>query len=565
MPTGYAVRRPVGAILLVVGPRESRILILRIVRKATVIAMRSHRVESVHNFGGRLMNRMWSSILTAVAVTSLVALSVVAASPDADESPVAGEMVDTDVPATYRLPAVTPIVESEAIVDAAPVAKAAPSEGPMFAAPMDMPGLATADANIANTQDTTLVDIAPTDISVVDDRPVNDDVTPVPGDDEGIGSESVARRGAFASQLNGNANAAMIHVGMEGAAPIVTDERIETWVAQASFTPTTTELTSQLLPAVQRGFGLAQKGAYFAARTEFVQVLRRIALAHDAAADTDEHAKALAAGLRALDEAEDFVPNGVQLEAELDVRSVASSHRTDVLPDEFEKVTPREAVSLYHVFAQEQLKVAVAGEQAGSMVLYGLGTIYTKLAQRCEDDMQMTQCAMTMYSAALGTCPNNYMAANELGVLVCRSGRAEQAIGLFQQTIDFAPSAVAYHNLAIALQKIGQCDAAAANEVESQRLAALERSRGEVSRRAGIQWVTPAEMARAGRSEIGAPAAADQVQPIAPEPAKSTWRKMVDSTKSLPFPGKGPGNENLGPVPAERVAQPMSVNQSQWR
>jgi len=546
------------------------------------MTMRNHREDSVHYFGGRLMNRTWSAILPAVLVTGLVALSVVAASPDAEESRVAGEMVDTDVPATYRLPAVKPSAdvasaEEIAVEAAAPATEAKPTEGSALAGTAEEVGpLEAADIAMPD-QNEAVAEVNPTE-AAPGTAAVSEDVTPLPSNDGLMNTESDPPREVYMSRpetgepLYGVAvvpevrrDAVMATPMVRDAGIVVNNERVEGPVAQAIVAPTTSELTTQLLPAVQRGFGLAQKRAYFAARTEFVQVLRRIAQSHDAAADTDEHAQALAAGLRALDEAEDFVPNGVQLEAELDVRRVASSHRTNVLPDEFEKVTPLEAVTLYHTFAQEQLRIAVAGEQAGSMVLYGMGTIYAKLAQNRDEDAQMIKCAMTMYSAALATCPNNYMAANELGVLACRSGRVDEAIGLFQQTIDFAPSAVAYHNLAMALQKVGQHEAAAANEVESQRLAMLERSRGEVSRRAGIQWVTPAEMARAGRQEIGTPADMNLAQPLAPQPERSTWRKVVDSTKSLPFPGKNSGNDALGPRPVEQVAEPARVNPRRWR
>ena len=59
------------------------------------------------------------------------------------------------------------------------------------------------------------------------------------------------------------------------------------------FRPRSSELTTQLLPAVQRGYNLAQRGAFFAARTEFIQVLRRVAQAKDAASGTNEHSRAL--------------------------------------------------------------------------------------------------------------------------------------------------------------------------------------------------------------------------------------------------------------------------------
>jgi tetratricopeptide (TPR) repeat protein len=289
--------------------------------------------------------------------------------------------------------------------------------------------------------------------------------------------------------------------------------------------PTNAELTNQLLPAVQRGYNLAQHGAFFAARTEFIQVLRRVAQARDTGTSSDEHARALAAGLRALDEAEDFVPAGAQLEAELDVRKVASSHRTPVLKDYPEEVLPQEAVVMYHGYAQQELSIAARGEQAGSMALYGLGKVYARLAERHDDDVQFVRSAMTMYSAALDACPDNHMAANELGVLLCRTGHPAEAVERFKRTIDLAPNATAYHNLAIAQQKLGLAGPAAANEQESQRLAALDRSAGAISRRAGVQWISPAEMAR-----VSQPAAEIQAAPALPTAARptttgqTTWR-----------------------------------------
>jgi Flp pilus assembly protein TadD len=225
-------------------------------------------------------------------------------------------------------------------------------------------------------------------------------------------------------------------------------------------------------------------------------------------------------------------------------------------------------VALYHEFAQERLKKAVAGEQAGSMALHGLGTIYARLAARNDDDVQLARSAMTMYSAALDACPNNHLAANELGVLVCRSGRPGEAAALFMKTIDLAPSAVAYHNLAIAQQRSGRLAEAAANELHSQRLAAEERARGDLSRRAGVRWVTPEEMARASQPVIrtATPGSPPATMPPAP-PSKSTWQRVVDSAKSLPLPG-GREEDDLGPMPAQRVAQPMTagaLHQGQWR
>lgn len=456
----------------------------------------------------RSMTRAFWSIAACLAA-SLPAYALAADAPAAGDTPVIGEMVDGDVPATYRLPPVAvKASDHESMTPDPTVAGSPPDDGHGMAGHSSARGGVTAPGDDATSTQEGRIDVAARDrlVDELEDAPL---------------------------------------------------------VRAAAYAPVPADFTEQLLPAVQRGFSLAQRGAFYAARTEFVQVLRRIAQVHDMASGSSDHSRALAAGLRAIDEAEDFVPEGVQLEAELDVRIVASSHRTSVLPEEPGEVLPFEAAAMYHKFAEGQLRDAVAGEQAGSMALYGLGVIYTKLAERGNDDVQFSRCAMTMHGAALGACPQNHLAANELGVLVCRSGRAQEAVALFQHTINFAPTAVAYHNLAVAQERLGLFPQAAANEAESQRLAAWERSRGEVSRRAGVRWVTPEEMARA--SQPVNRTAEQQAAPAA-EPPKSAWQKVVDSTKSL-RPGGPEKPENLGPVPVQQVARPMGMpaEQTRWR
>jgi len=295
--------------------------------------------------------------------------------------------------------------------------------------------------------------------------------------------------------------------------------------AKLPFPAHTSGLTAQLLPAVQRGHTLAQRGAFFAARTEFVQVLRRVAQAKDAVAGTDEFSAALAAGLRAMDEADDFVPRGAQLEGDLNVHSVASAHRTPVVREnDAAIVLPHDAVALYHSFAQARLAQASFDEQAGSMALYGLGRVNARLAERSDEDVQYTRNAMTMYCAAIDACPSNNLAANELGVLLCRSGHAAEAVENFTRAIDVAPTATAYHNLAVAQQKLSMPAEATANELESQRLASIERATGAASRRAGIEWVTPDELARVSQPATQSPASAESAVATKPKLPQHKWR-----------------------------------------
>jgi tetratricopeptide (TPR) repeat protein len=318
---------------------------------------------------------------------------------------------------------------------------------------------------------------------------------------------------------------------------------------------------------VQRGCDLAQRGALFAAQTEFIQVIRRVAQANDAEHRTDGHSRALAEGLRALDEAADFVPNGSGLEGELDVAIAASSHRTPHVRIAPAGVAPHTAVAIYHSFAQERLAVAVGGQQAGSMALFGLGKVHARIAERRDDDVLSTRSAMTMYLAALAACPANHMAANELGVLLCRNGHPADAARMFEQAIDQSPSATAYHNLAVAQQKLGFAQQAAANQRESERLAAWERSTGAVSRRAGVQWVAaenfgqlaPPLAAAAGVEPAlapGAPIGQNAPMPMpytaAPTPPKSPLQKAAALARSIARPEPTSATKPPATAPSRR-------------
>jgi tetratricopeptide (TPR) repeat protein len=341
------------------------------------------------------------------------------------------------------------------------------------------------------------------------------------------------------------------------------------------FTPTSNELTAQLLPAVRRGCDLAQRGALYAAQTEFIQVIRRIAQVHDSERGTDQHSRALAEGLRAIEEAADFVPTGAGLEGDLDVAIAASSHRTPLVRQSPASVAPHTAVALYHGFAQERMAKAVAGQQAGSMALFGLGKVNARRAERNDDDVLATRSAMTMYLAALAACPVNHLAANELGVLLCRNGHAAEAVRLFEQTIDQSPSATAYHNLAVAQRKLGLVGQAAANQRESDRLAAWERATGAVSRRAGVDWVPADQFALAAPSPtLGTPVADYSRPPLtatgqnapapipytaAPAAQKSPLQKAAALARSISLPGTGGNEKSLHGAPAPRAALPGPV------
>jgi tetratricopeptide (TPR) repeat protein len=282
------------------------------------------------------------------------------------------------------------------------------------------------------------------------------------------------------------------------------------------YAPTTAELSRQLLPNVRRAYDLAQHGAVYAAQTEFIQVLRRIAESKDAATGTDHHSRALAAGLRALDEADDFAPKGAALEADVNVTILASAHRTPVLKSNsaitdlksnnsnHAKISttlrPAQAIALYHQFAREQLAQAVAGEQAGSMALYGLGKVNNRLARESDGELQFERKALTMFAAALDAGPSNHLAANELGVLLARAGQPALASVMFRRAIDIAPTSTGYHNLAVTDRALGLHAQAVANEHYAWQIAQRDRATGAASRAKGVEWVKPQDMSRVAQT-----------------------------------------------------------------
>jgi hypothetical protein len=169
-----------------------------------------------------------------------------------------------------------------------------------------------------------------------------------------------------------------------------------------------------------------------------------------------------------------------------------------------------------------------------------------------------------MYAAALEACPDNHLAANELGVLVCRAGRVEEACRLFEQAINVSPSSTAYHNLAMAQRRLGKHHESAANEQESQRLASWERSRGDLSRRAGIRWVARDELASAGQSNQWTVATSNS-------PPPTTGQNLSEQRFSVSkvFLRLGDGDRN-GVAQSEsypQVSRPVghAAGQHRWR
>ena len=246
------------------------------------------------------------------------------------------------------------------------------------------------------------------------------------------------------------------------------------------------------------GFDLAGRGAYHSARAEFIQALRLVAQGLDGEHGGRTHADALAAGLAALDEAEDFVPRGSRLEADLDVPGIVAGHRTTVLKDaSVGGVLPMDAVRRYLTFAQDQLAVAAGGEVAGSMALHAMGKLHAAVASRQGVDGRLAEpAAVTCYQASLLVCQRNYMASNDLGVLLARGGRHADAIAAFEHSLSVQRNSTTWTNLAKVYRRLGDADTAGRAETLAQASLQEEKTRlATVGGAPRANWVGPGEFA----------------------------------------------------------------------
>ena len=186
---------------------------------------------------------------------------------------------------------------------------------------------------------------------------------------------------------------------------------------------------------VRQGFQLAEQGALYLARAEFIAALKLIAQANDARQGTRWHSKAVTAGFLALKESTDFVSQNAGIE-DADVAKIVSGHKTPILKRvEISEMTPIVAAQHYYTYAQEQLSGAAAQEVIGSMALYGLGKAVIAGVGNKSPDLEYTGQARALYRAALMAEGKNYLAANELGVLLSENGQPELARELLTRSI----------------------------------------------------------------------------------------------------------------------------------
>ena len=221
---------------------------------------------------------------------------------------------------------------------------------------------------------------------------------------------------------------------------------------------------------VEYGKTLSRRGAAFTARQEFLAAMQLIATANDKTSGDNRHTKALRLAMLTIKEAGDFSVTSSEQQIQMDVSSVVESHRCRVLTvDQAANLSPVQAMNRYFAKAQEQLDLAGGRNVVSAEVFYCMGKLHTVLSRNKKVlGPYDTARSVVYHQAALLSDSQHHRSSNELGVLLARSGRLEQAKMLFERSLMTQPTVRTWQNLAEAHRRLGEVEFAnqAANEVQ---------------------------------------------------------------------------------------------------
>ena len=275
-----------------------------------------------------------------------------------------------------------------------------------------------------------------------------------------------------------------------------------TAVASAQTTGMTADLGTQVAPIqmgltdsaaqkavhhIEYGKSLTRRGASYAARNEFFSALRVIAEANDEMINGNDFSRALSKAIRAMKEAEDFSTNDAQSYAVVDVPATIESHKTKLLTAiEARQITPQNAMRRYYTYAGQQLDFAGGRNVVTAEALHCLGKLHSVISSQqpvSAGKLDVSQ-AIVFHRSSLLSNPNNSASANELGVLLAKSGDLHEATNLFKQSLITHSTPQAWSNLAKTHHRLGE-----------QQLAQMAKAEISVAAQstsiatAGIKWV----------------------------------------------------------------------------
>lgn len=210
------------------------------------------------------------------------------------------------------------------------------------------------------------------------------------------------------------------------------------------------------LKHIEYGESLSKRNSYLAAQEEFTLALILIARSHKLKSAPSIYADRLADGLKALDDAADFVASKAENSQVSILRQKISSHSTRLIsPNDIGSISRIQALDIYCGYAQAQIQQAIGRSRAGSSALHALGKLesLSSISDRRYDWTRQAR-ALVFFRAAMSCDPANAVCSNDLGVLLYEMGRLQEAQQALKISIELSSSHIAWTNLAAVHQQL---------------------------------------------------------------------------------------------------------------
>lgn len=232
----------------------------------------------------------------------------------------------------------------------------------------------------------------------------------------------------------------------------------------------------------------ASHRALAAANVELESALRTLAAGADASNEKPVQVNQLGAAMRALTEAEDFLPGSAATQSGQSAREIALRHRTSVVRLQDRDIPATDAVEIYFSFAQQSILNSVGHSRLSSEILYQLGKVYTESHGTSVVVTRAPAARATLFhETALRIDPANYKSANELAVLLAKVGQWQSAKSYLLHSLSVKQLPEAWINLAKVHEHLGETGLAQRARHEYQLLA----QHPTATTQAAVQWVAP--------------------------------------------------------------------------
>lgn len=246
-------------------------------------------------------------------------------------------------------------------------------------------------------------------------------------------------------------------------------------------------VTNSFLQKVRYANSLARRGAVSTAFEELKGSLKLFAEAIDQIHQTQEHSKAVHAGLVALQEVSDFAHWGN------DLSLFVAGHDTEVLRDrDLENLTFHEARLAYLSYVEEQLRRGCQNHPLAGETFRSLGKVFLMMDEYTRESKMSQAKAMLMFRLATEVNPQDAVAAKELGILYAKYNHFKNAKELLIQSLQVRNEANTWNALSGIHKSLGEISLAQ-SAMNEARIAANRQQKKTM-----VYWTNPSQFNQLG-------------------------------------------------------------------